>query len=951
MTGADKGIYATNDGNGDLTISVNDVTGSGGDGIFATNDDDGGLSITSTSTGIVTGADDGIEATNNGYGDLTISVNDVTGSGGDGIYASNDHYNSRDLTISANDVTGSGGDGIYATNYGYGDLTINANDVTGSGGDGIYASNTYDGVNLSITATGTVTGDGNGIYTRSAGRGDLTINVNDVTGNNADGIYAYNTDSGINLSIATMGIVLGDDNGISAYSAGSGDLTINVNDVTGNNADGIYAANTDSGGDLFITATGTISGADDGIFASNSGRDLSITSTGIVTGADDGISVANYGSGGLTISANDVTGSGGDGIFADNSADGVNLSITVTGTVTGADDGIDARNSGSGDTVITVAEEARISGEVLAIRTNGGGIASNDTLNIKGSVYGDIELGGGDDTVNFAGLMTGDIFLGSGNDHINITGGRLDGRIVGVGEGVGEGVATVDIGSANSFTSNGVIGVKDYVIRSGTVYQQGDFNTVNSIIESGATLSFGRTVSGAGALESNGNLEFVVNDRSGGLLFQDGAVTLNTDSAITLTTDNLWQLQERQLLISATDIMGDEDEVDLIGGNILFDLSLLNNGAELWVTANAVDLGNISSNDNVSRFANVLTPIAASGSSNVALDLLSELESGDVASFERILGSLSPSVSGAIVYGGTQANGATWRLIKNRFVSVDGVHGHDKKTQGVWLHVFDETTDQQTIDDVFGFDGDTDGVALGYDKDLDALRIGFAFSHGDSKMDNDRFGADRIKVSSDQLTIYGGYQVGPGFLNARVAYSAQDYGLTRYNSPVPGEQQIVGNTGGDLYDVSIGGGYPYQVGRVLLTPVAQLHYQAMSVDSFTEDGGLNLQVNYGDVATLSSELGFMASAEYQYNGWKLSPSAHLLWNHEYLGEREFVKARLASGEVFTQQGFERDNDLIDVGVGLDLRNGSGFSFGLDVQSQIGSSLDTLSGSVNLRYNF
>ncbi|WP_238314767.1 hypothetical protein, partial [Methylobacterium crusticola] len=80
--------------------------------------------------------------------------------------------------------------------------------------------------------------------------------------------------------------------------------------------------------------------------------------------------------------------------------------------------------------------------------------------------------------------------------------------------------------------------------------------------------------------------------------------------------------------------------VSAIGGNILFDLSLLTDQQGLSVIAEAVDLRDISSDCNISEFGGALNQIVASGGANEVLEQLSELQPGDVDGFERILGGL-----------------------------------------------------------------------------------------------------------------------------------------------------------------------------------------------------------------------------------------------------------------------------------------------------------------------
>ena len=88
-----------------------------------------------------------------------------------------------------------------------------------------------------------------------------------MTGTNYDGIEAYNSAAGTNLTIdSTAGTVMGYYYGIEARNQGSGALTITTANVTSTDYDGIDANN--AGTSLTIDSTaGTVMGGANGIDA------------------------------------------------------------------------------------------------------------------------------------------------------------------------------------------------------------------------------------------------------------------------------------------------------------------------------------------------------------------------------------------------------------------------------------------------------------------------------------------------------------------------------------------------------------------------------------------------------------------------------------------------------------------------------------------------------------
>jgi outer membrane protein OmpA-like peptidoglycan-associated protein len=472
VTGATTGISAINYGSGALQITTAGVTGTNGDGIYAYT---AGTDLTiDTRAGTVTGSRAGIDAYNYGYGALSITTANVTGTASVGIGASS--YGT-DLTINSAAGSVSGTGGVFAANYGTGALAITTANVTGTTSDGINANNAFVGTSLTIdSSAGRVTGATNGITASNYGAGALQITTDDVAGANGDGVYAYN--AGTDLTIDTRaGTVTGSRAGIDTYNSGSGALSITTANVSGTASVGIGAAN--YGSNLTInTAAGSVSGtggvfaanygtgalsittanvtgtASDGINAINSanGTNLAInTSAGTVTGQTNGISAANTGTGSLAITAAGVTGRDGIGISASVGANSTGLTITTSGTVSGALIGIDARNSSASATTI-VNNGTLTAGSREAIRAAS---SANALITNNGRIEGFVTLGAGNDSLTNTGTFAaiGDSNFGAGTDLLTNSGTFLV-----------QGPGAVSLTGLESFANSGRIELANGVI-------------------------------------------------------------------------------------------------------------------------------------------------------------------------------------------------------------------------------------------------------------------------------------------------------------------------------------------------------------------------------------------------------------------------------------------------------------------------------------------------------
>ncbi len=460
------GIDARNYSSGELTISTRGAitasTVGSFDGISALDEGTGGVTI--NASGAVTGADDGIDVLNEGGGSIAITAGGTisaagTGVGDAGIFAQNDS-DGENITIRAeNAITVSGEYGIYVYNEGSGAVTVyNSGTIIGNGDQGIYiyqAGTTVaatvrrvegddDGVRIrhygSETATltvlqgGSISAENKGIHATSSGSGDIMLAVaGAVTGKTEQGIYAYQSGDGkisINAQavggdeegiearnfgsggitiVASGGITAGSSHdGVLAYDASSGGVSVTVSSVTGGD-DGVQIINK-SGGDVTATLNGSVNttssgAADAGLYIYNDSTDgditVNIASAATVRGRI-GVSITNESEGSITLSTSGRISSAAAGSTGlEISSKGGDIDVTINEDVYGKNLAIDLTNSGTGATTVVMnSGEISSSGGSAIIQTKG---SSNITVGNSAVIFGNVSLGDGVDKLTFSG--------------------------------------------------------------------------------------------------------------------------------------------------------------------------------------------------------------------------------------------------------------------------------------------------------------------------------------------------------------------------------------------------------------------------------------------------------------------------------------------------------------------------------------------------------------------
>ena len=419
---------------GTVDIDTHTVTSTEQRGISAS-----GYGITIDSTGAISAATDGLFIFSQGN-NTTINVTDVTASSGRGIYIQSDYF-SEDVSITSTGDINSSSHGIHVRTRYVNDTQIAVNNVMSMSGEGVYVYHGTDGNNINISSTGNVTGI-RGIRARTDGAGNTNINANNVTGTTNEAIRVFTSNLfGGDVSVQTTGTVSGETSGIWVENSGSGFTSINAVDVTGTSGIGIRAHATGPGQGLSLTSTGNVSGTTgidvfhggggytnidvhnvtgtnatgmliDSIFSSG----VDISSTGTISGSDTGLLLVTDAAS-STMSVTNVSGANTHGIQFQNTETTLsNLSIDVSGQVSGGVSGNGILVSGA-HAVISLnsgADVSALSGSAIVDADGDATISINDGATVSGS----IALGNGSDSLNISSAadITGVTVLDGGDD-------------------------------------------------------------------------------------------------------------------------------------------------------------------------------------------------------------------------------------------------------------------------------------------------------------------------------------------------------------------------------------------------------------------------------------------------------------------------------------------------------------------------------------------------------
>ena len=432
------------------------------------------------------------------------------------------------VTVTPSGTLTGAADGIQVIQNGVGDITLTTGGaVKGNAGHGILAEVTSTGRgNITINATGSVTGIGTGTGQNAAGVGILAENLNAA-------------DSG-NVTVTAKGGVSGNLNGIQAQTAGSGTVSVEADGAINSTVRyGIRAENDGTGSVSVLTdANAVINSGGTAISALSNNANVPVSASASVTVTAHG--TINFGP------TTNLNGSASKGIDAGFYAGDATPHTTVNGNVLVNNDanitqtsgsiglGINAYNYGIGNVTINEGDfsngqRVTISAAQIGIGAYQNGANGNVAINVAANVqitttssYGIQAFTAGPGTIS---VVTADAdVINSGSDGILATNG-----------------ATALDASANStitISAHGTINSGAYINANGPTtiagilagYNNGSTNTANPNINGTVTVNNYANIS----MLANTVREFGIEAFNYG----NGDVTVNDETGTTISVAN-----------------------------------------------------------------------------------------------------------------------------------------------------------------------------------------------------------------------------------------------------------------------------------------------------------------------------------------------------------------------------------------------------------------------------
>jgi fibronectin-binding autotransporter adhesin len=239
---------------------------------------------------------------------------------------------------------------------------------------------------------------------------------------------------------------------------------------------------------------------------------------------------------------------------------------------------------------------------------------------------------------------------------------------------------------------------------------------------------------------------------------------------------------------------------------------------------------------------------------------------------------------------------------------------------GVWASGYGQTRQLGGNGNTHQLDETVVGGAFGADYTFDrtpdhSLRIGAAVGYGGTNFSIDS-GGGSAQVDRTQFALYSGYTLDHVYLDGAVGIGFGE-GATRRNIALPG---VPGVATGQPTDVSFlaqaEAGYDFDVGGVVITPLAGIQVATDIGDRFSESGGPQaLSIASQSQSSVQSTFGGRLAVNLP---GAVALDLQVGWAHEFAPTNRSINVGFISqpGNRFTIQGAQAVSDSAKLGLGL-----------------------------------
>lgn len=595
--------------------------------------------------------------------------------------------------------------------------------------------------------------------------------------------------------------------------------------------------------------------------------------------------------------------------------------------------------------------------------TNGGGAAiynkGGEIAEISNTVFeGNIAEKGNGGAIFNGGTTAANITLDNvqfiGNQAANGSGGAIStSGVVNIAN------ATFENNSAS--TGGGAINVDGTVELSGENTFSGNkvgdkLNDINLNQNNGqAKVDVSGTLTLDGGISGEGTTSFADNTK----LNITENTTFGEDVAITIGENT-----ELGLIVDSGEESAEFDTSKLLGGNgfTLADNALYNaivgDDGKVTMEQKSADEAAASLGLSGSQAEAVLGAISGGSSDNANFNSFREalnqhLQSADKAQVSNGTGAadlLTADANPVIRSVETGIHNMVFSAVSDELNGTSAAMAEGKssgdafKQVKAWVRALFSHSDHESTSKASGFDTNSDGVAMGIDKQLDnRTKVGLGYAYSSTDISS---GIRDTDVDTHTAFVYGQYKPANWYINTVVAYNWSDYSE---------KKAALGFNANADYDVESWAvqslyGYEMQLNGYDVTPEAGLRYAHISQDGYTDAIGTSVAANDSDI--LTAIVGAKVAKDYALDSDTIiRPELRAAVTYDLVDDANNSNVVLANGVAYRVNGEKLNRLGFELGAKVATDVSDNWEISLAYEGGFREDYQNHTGMLNAKYKF
>ena len=261
-----------------------------------------------------------------------------------------------------------------------------------------------------------------------------------------------------------------------------------------------------------------------------------------------------------------------------------------------------------------------------------------------------------------------------------------------------------------------------------------------------------------------------------------------------------------------------------------------------------------------------------------------------------------------------------------------------------WVRALFSHSDHESTSKASGFDTNSDGVAMGIDKQLDnRTKVGLGYAYSSTDISS---GIRDTDVDTHTAFVYGQYKPANWYINTVVAYNWSDYSE---------KKAALGFNANADYDVESWAvqslyGYELQLNGYDVTPEAGLRYVHIKQDAYKDSADQRVSANDSDI--LTGVIGAKVSKNFELsNGMNIKPEARIAATYDLFNDDVNSVVTLANGSAYAVEGEALDRFGMEFGVGVTAEVNNNIELSLGYEGKFREDYQDHTGLINAKYKF